>query len=89
MPRKPKSPTEATKPAFVVADAQHTDFLGLTKIEAFAAVVAMGIYAGPYGRVMLESTDDAMLEKVAEVSFLQGAALAAHGERILRSQGAR
>lgn len=81
--RKPKSPPEAVKPAFVVADAQNTDFAGLTKVEAFSAVIAMGIYAGPSGRVILDSTDDAMLERVAETAFRQGAVLAAHGARIL------
>lgn len=79
--RKPKTATEATKPAFVVADATHTDFLGLTKIEAFAAVVAMGIFAGPSGRVILDSEDDAMLERVAETSFRMGAVMAAQAAK--------
>jgi len=87
--RKKSPPPEATKPAFVVADAQHTDFLGLSKVEAFAAFIAMGVYAGPAGRVMLDSTDDEMLQNVAEVCFRQGVALAAHGARVLASMGAR
>jgi cephalosporin hydroxylase len=87
--KQQKPPAEATKPAFVVADADHTDFHGLSKIEAFAAVIAMGIYAGPSGRVILNSTDDAMLERVAETAFHQGAVMAAHGARVLASLGAR
>lgn len=87
--RKPKAPPEATKPAFVVADAQHTDFLGLSKIEAFAAVAMMGVYAGPSGRVVLNDPDDEMLELVAEVAFRQGAIMAAHGARVLASMGAK
>ncbi|KWT89317.1 hypothetical protein APY03_3396 [Variovorax sp. WDL1] len=73
----------------MVGDAQHTDFLGLTKIEVFAAVIAMGIYAGPSGRVMLDSTDDSMLELAAETAFRQGAILAAHGARVLASMGSQ
>jgi len=88
-PRKPKSPPEATKPAFVVTDAQHTDFLGLSKIEAFAAVIAMGVFAGPSGRVVLNTTDDEMLELVADVAFRQGAIMAAHGARVLASMGVK
>jgi hypothetical protein len=89
MPRKTKSPPAATMPAFVVADATHTDFLGLTKIEAFAAVIAMGIYAGPSGRAVLDTRDDAMFERVAETSYRQAAAMAAHGDRILTSIGVK
>lgn len=70
--RKQKPPPQASNPAFVVADAKHTDFHGLTKREAFAAVIAMGVYAGPAGRAVLDSVDDAMLERVADVCFRQG-----------------
>lgn len=75
--RKAKPPSEATKPAFVVADAEHTDFLGLTKREAFAAVVSMGIFAGPSGRVILDKPTDEMLERIADIAFRQGDVMAA------------
>jgi hypothetical protein len=88
MPTRKAKTTEAAKPAFVVADASNTDFLGLTKIEAFAAVVAMGIFAGPSGRVILDSNDDSMLERVAETSFRMGAVMAAHAAKLAKSGGA-
>lgn len=65
MPRKPK-PAE---PAFVVEHATKTDHLGLTKREAFAAVVTMGIFAGPAGQVILDSHDASALQGVADVAF--------------------
>jgi len=71
MPRKARPP-EASKPAFVVADAQHTDFLGLTKNDWFSGFVLLGIFAGSSGQVILDSHDDKVLVQVADLARHMG-----------------
>lgn len=67
MPHRKQS--EATKPAFVVQDAKHTDFLGLTKNDWFSGFVLMGIFAGPSGRSILNSKDGfSALERAVDVA---------------------
>lgn len=79
MPRKPRPPAEASKPAFVVADAEHTDFLGLTKNDWFAGFVLLGLFAGPMGRVVLKTSDDEVLRQVADLARHMGDVMVARG----------
>jgi hypothetical protein len=73
--KKPKQ-AEAAKPAFVVADAAHTDFTGLTKNDWFSGFVLLGIFAGPAGRDILDSHDDAVLVSAADLARRMGDVMA-------------
>lgn len=79
MPRKTKTTAEASKPAFVVADAAHTDFAGLTKNDWFSGFVLLGIFAGPSGQAILDSNDESILVNVADVARHMGDVMVARG----------
>jgi len=69
-----KKANEGKKPAFVVADAKATDFFGLTKEEVFAGLIAMGIFAGPAGRAILNAKepDEHLYEDIRDVAYRMG-----------------
>lgn len=73
-----KKGNEGKKPAFVVADAEATDFFGLTKEEVFAGLIAMGIFAGPSGRAILNAKepDEHLYEDIRAVAYRMGRVMA-------------
>lgn len=58
MPRKSK------EPAFPIPPSP-----GFTKEEFAAVVITGGIFAGPYGKVVMESTGQDQLEAVADTAL--------------------
>ena len=69
--KKPKRAVGPKQPAFPVQQASATEFLGYSKVELAAVVITAGIFAGPYGRVIFESTDPEKLNAVADTAIDQ------------------
>lgn len=69
--RKSRPSASAKQPAFPVQQADTTEYLGYSKVELAAVVITAGIFAGPYGRVILESTEPSKLASVADTAIDQ------------------
>lgn len=69
MARTPRQKAPGEQPAFPVPHAKAADFLGFTKSEIAATLITAGIFAGPYGKVIMDSTEEHKLEDAADVAL--------------------